>query len=93
MSEDDKAYYKQKAKGGEVRIPKPNRSAGSASGGGSGGGAKVTRYTSQGVPVEAYERDEKERKRADEKMRLRVASLIQKVPLMTGKRNNKILVM
>lgn len=78
MSEDDKAYYKEKSKSGEVQIPK--RPGGSVNGGSSGG----TKLTSQGVPVEIYDREEKERKRDDENMRRRIGSLIQSVPLMTG---------
>lgn len=78
MSEGDKAYYKEKAKGGDMRLAK--RPSGSV-GGSSGGGIK---FTSQGVPVDAYERQQKEQKHADEIMRRRIGTLIQNVPLMTG---------
>lgn len=83
MSEVDKAYYKEKSKGGGTRLPKrPSVSAsGGSSGGGSSGGNK---FTSQGVPVAVYERQERERKHEEENMRRRIGSLIQTVPLMTG---------
>lgn len=86
MSEDDKAYYKEKAKDGAVRIPK--RPGGSANGGATGGGGGGAKFTSQGVSVELLKREEKQKKLDEEKMRLRVGSMIQKVPLMTGKYPN-----
>lgn len=79
MSEDDKAYYKEKAKGGEVRIAK--RPSGGANGGNNNGG---NRYTSHGVPVQAYEREERQKKHEEETMRIRIGSLIQEIPLLTG---------
>lgn len=88
MSEVDKAYYKEKSKGGGTRLPKrPSVSAsgGSCGGGSSGGGSSGgNKFTSQGVPVAVYERQERERKHEEENMRRRIGSLIQTVPLMTG---------
>lgn len=79
MSEEDKEYYKAKAKGGEVRIPKPGRVSG-AGGGGNGKGG----LTSQGIPIALIEQEERQRKRDDEKMRRRIGAMIQNNELMTG---------
>lgn len=91
MSKENKAYYKQKAKSGEVQIS--NRPGGSASGGcGSSGGnggesdgrsGGGNRRTTHGVPVEAYEREERERRREEENMRERINSLIQLTGMCT----------
>lgn len=79
MSDEDKAYYKAKAKGGEVRIPKrPGISTGGA--GDSGG----NRLTSHGVPVEIYEREQRQLKSEEENMRRRIGAMIQSISLTNG---------
>lgn len=80
MSEDEKAYYKEKAKGGEVKIPRKSGANRAKSGGGdSGSGIK----TSHGISVSAYEQEERQKKIEEENMRRRISSMIQHVPLMT----------
>lgn len=80
MTDDEKAPYKEKAKSGEVKIPKRN-CASSAS------NQPVNRsglYTSQGVPVSLYEEEAKAKLMETENMRRRIGNMIQQVPLMTG---------
>lgn len=72
MSDDEKAYYKEKAKGGENRISR--RPA-----------VNAVQLTSHGVPVSLYEKEERERKNEEENMRRRVGLMIQSIPLFTGK--------
>lgn len=76
MSDDDKAYYKEKAKGGEVKVARPRAAANSAS--------SSQLYTTQGVPIAFYEEKERKEKKDLENMRKRIGSMIQQIPLMTG---------
>lgn len=75
MSDDEKAYYKEKAKGGEIKVPKPRSSASSTS---------THLYTTHGVPVSMYEDEERIAKENVEMMRKRIGKMIQELPLMTG---------
>lgn len=76
MSDDEKAYYKDKAKGGEVKIPKPRAQSKSTS--------TNQLYTTQGVPVALYDEERRNKEQEKENMRKRIASMIQQLPLMTG---------
>lgn len=71
MSDDDKEYYKEKAKGSGVKV---SRSGSKPSG----------LLTSQGVPCSVYEQEDKEKHMAIENMRRRVGEMVQKIPLMKG---------
>lgn len=72
MSDDEKAYYKEKSKGGENRMSRrPSVNTG--------------QLTSYGVPVSLYDKEERERKNEEENMRRRIGSMIQSIPLFTGK--------
>lgn len=68
MSDDEKAYYKEKAKSDNVRIPKP----------------RFNSYKSQDASVSTYEQKAMEKKKQTEYMRLRIGNMIQQIPLMTG---------
>lgn len=79
MPDDDKVYYREKAKGGEVKIPKP-RSANSSS-----NSSKPTGlFTTQGVPVALYDEQQRREKEELENMRKRIGKMVQELPLMTG---------
>lgn len=84
MSEEDKDYYRQKAKGGGLRLPKRPASGVSGGASGGGGGSVGTQLTAQGIPVAVYAREEQQRRLDEETMRRRIGSMIQQVPLMTG---------
>lgn len=71
MSEDDKAYYKEKSKGGDVKVSRRPT-------------ANTGQLTTQGLPVALYEREEREKKHEEERMRRRVGSMVQRIPLLTG---------
>lgn len=79
MPEDERACYKQKAKGGEVKVPRRNNA-----------NAKTNNYhcssllTAQRVPVSVYEQEAREKEMKVKNMRRRIDNMIQEVPLMTG---------
>lgn len=73
MTDDQKAYYKEKAKGGDYKIP-----------GRAPMGNRQEIFTSQGIPLSQIEREERLKKEAEEKMRRRIDHMIQTIPLMTG---------
>lgn len=76
MSDDDKAYYREKAKGGKVKIPKP-RSANNSS-------QPTGLFTTHGVPVALYDEQQRREKEETENMRKRIGKMVQQLPLMTG---------
>lgn len=80
MSDDDKVYYREKAKGGEVKIPKP-RSANNSS---SNSGKSTGLFTTQGIPVALYDEQQRREKEELENMRKRIGKMVQQLPLMTG---------
>lgn len=69
MSEDDKAYYKEKAKGADMRNSRR---------------APIGPLTTQGVPVASYDREVREKKHEEEIMRRRIGLMVQRVHLLTG---------
>lgn len=77
MTDDDKEYYKQKAKGGDLRISR-NKPSGSNNKSGPG------QLTTQGIPISLIEQEEREKRIAIEHMRRRIGEMVQKIPLMTG---------
>ncbi|XP_031619145.1 protein maelstrom homolog [Contarinia nasturtii] len=76
MSEDEKAYYKQKAKGGDMKIPRRNNNNTKTS-------DSSSLLTSHGVPVIVYEQVEREKQMELENMRRRIGSMVQRMDLMT----------
>lgn len=76
MSDDDKAHYKQKAKGGAVKIPRRNNATKT--------NPSSSLLTSQGVPVSLYEQEQRDKEIELEKMRRRIDRMVQEIPLLTG---------
>lgn len=81
MNESEKAYYKEKAKSGEVKVPRPGKGGGDV---GNGGNGEHERYTTHGIPVSVYDREKRDQEQATENMRRRVGRMIQKTDLMKG---------
>lgn len=89
MSEDDKAYYKEKSKSGDTRIGRRSGGDGSFNGSvnGSVNGDSNQRsglLTSQGVPVSLYDSEQIEKKKEIENMRRRIDHMIRSIPLEKG---------
>lgn len=84
MSDDQKAVYKEKAKGGDVQIAKRSCGAKVDTATNKPPGSRSGLFTSQGVPTSLYEQERKEKTKELTNMRLRIANLVQKLPLMTG---------
>lgn len=82
MTDDEKARYKDKAKGGNIRIARRPAIDGDA---GENGNNRSGLLTSQGIPVSTYDREKREKEQETKRMHRRIDNMINRdVPLMTG---------
>lgn len=82
MTDDEKARYKDKAKGGNIRITRRPANDGD---GDENGNTRSGLFTSQGIPVATYDREKREMEQETKRMHRRIDNMLHRdVPLMTG---------